>query len=281
MHIWKMSSSLTVCLVSSVDFTTSGGRSPFEKILSRPEFTQLYGDLDCPGYVIARPVQGILSRWFTRGWTLQELLAPHFLLFLDKNWCSIGERTQWSTQIQAMTAIDHRYFSRERYVHDKDRCPAATKFAWASLRSTSRPEDQIYCLIGLFNVNMPLLYGEGVQNAFYRLQRKIIKHSDDESILAWKAPIRALMDWHDILAPELEFFRWLTFFGHRDARELELFRFDADRPEFAMTNKGLKVTVRLKGALTIGGLNESRSRNAECPTHKSCGLRYASYHLAT
>jgi hypothetical protein len=56
--------------------------------------------------------------------------------------------------------------------------------SWAAYRRTTRPEDEAYCLLGIFGINMPLLYGEG-PNAFYRLQEEIIKRSTDQSILAW------------------------------------------------------------------------------------------------
>ena len=62
----------------------------------------------------------------------------------------------------------------------------AVRMSWASKRETSRVEDVAYSLLGLFNVNMPLLYGEG-RKAFYRLQLEIVKNSDNESIFAWVA----------------------------------------------------------------------------------------------
>ena len=182
---------------------------------------------------------------------MQELLAPRVLLFLDKNWCDIGGRTRWSAQIEAIPSIDQRYFLRQYSIHEEAKCPAAIKFAWASLRDTSRPEDQVYCLLGLLNVNMPLLYGEGAHNAFHRLQRKIIKHSDDDSILAWQLPRSASMEWDNVLAPELGFFRWLTDFRHLGSKHrLYLRASNADREEFTMTNKGLKTTVPLYKVLT-------------------------------
>ena len=55
--------------------------------------------------------------------------------------------------------------------------------SWAAMRQTTRPEDQAYCLMGIFNVHMPLLYGEG-RHAFVRLQEEILKNTDDDSILA-------------------------------------------------------------------------------------------------
>ena len=60
------------------------------------------------------------------------------------------------------------------------------KMTWAAKRKTTRVEDEAYCLMGIFGVNMPILYGEGA-NAFFRLQQEILKQSDDESIFAWKS----------------------------------------------------------------------------------------------
>lgn len=64
----------------------------------------------------------------------------------------------------------------------------AQRISWAARRQTTRKEDQAYCLLGLFGVNMPLLYGEG-DRAFIRLQEEIIKLSDDHSILAFAPPL--------------------------------------------------------------------------------------------
>ena len=265
MYKWYQASSICYAYLEDVELikgvavsSVSPLNHVFAKVRSRPDFKQAFGDskqLEFTKHMTARespdePVQGILSRWFTRGWTLQELVAPKYLLFLDKGWRDIGNRMRWAAQIEAMTAIDRQYFSGRVSVHDKNKCPAATKFAWASLRSTSRSEDHIYCLIGMLNVNMPLLYGEGAQNAFYRLQRKVIKRSDDESILAWQLPTSTPMQWDNILAPELSFFQWLNDLRQPGStHKLELYTFDANRSETTMTNKGLKLDVRLVDAV--------------------------------
>ena len=120
----------------------------------------------------------IESRWFTRGWTLQELLAPHFLMFLDKEWNPIGPRSELTEEIEHVTSISPSNLTNYRS------CSIATIFSWAAHRQTTRVEDQAYCLLGLFGINMPLIYGEG-QNAFIRLQLEIIRYSDDESIFCW------------------------------------------------------------------------------------------------
>ena len=121
------------------------------------------------------------SRWFTRGWTLQELLAPFTLYFYDKSWTVLGSKRSLCKAITLATKIPESSLDKS--------CPlsiisAAAKMSWASNRQTSRIEDTAYCLMGLFDVNMPLLYGEG-SKAFTRLQHEIVKNSDDESIFAW------------------------------------------------------------------------------------------------
>lgn len=116
------------------------------------------------------------SKWFTRGWTLQELLAPRWLEFYNSSWENIGTRSSLANFITQITGIDHLFNYEEASV--------AQKMSWVSRRKTTRLEDLSYCLMGLFNVHMPPLYGEG-SKSFQRLQHEILKQSDDESILAW------------------------------------------------------------------------------------------------
>jgi hypothetical protein len=119
------------------------------------------------------------SRWFTRGWTLQELIAPAYLIFLDSEWTEIGTRAYLSSIIEDATGISSSDMAnfRGRSV--------AKKMSWAARRKTTRIEDQAYCLMGIFDINMPLLYGEG-EKAFLRLEYEILRTSDDESIFAWQ-----------------------------------------------------------------------------------------------
>jgi hypothetical protein len=119
------------------------------------------------------------SKWFTRGWTLQELLAPTFVEFYDQNWIEIGTKSSMRTLVQKITNIS--------ILVDIDEACVAEKLSWASTRVTTRIEDLAYCLMGLFDVNMPLLYGEG-HSAFLRLQLEIWSRTNDESIFAWGTP---------------------------------------------------------------------------------------------
>ena len=118
------------------------------------------------------------SRWFTRGWTLQELLAPKKLVFYDKDWREFGSKSKLRATISFITGIQQDHMIEVRGAS------AAQKMSWASGRRTTRVEDRAYSLMGIFDVNMPLLYGEG-NRAFTRLQHEIVKISDDESIFAW------------------------------------------------------------------------------------------------
>jgi hypothetical protein len=121
------------------------------------------------------------SRWFKRGWTLQELIAPLNLYFYDSEWNKIGEKQGLLEDISQITRIDRDVLRGQRALSRKS---VAHKMAWASRRETTRVEDLAYCLIGIFEINMPLLCGEG-QRAFTRLQQEIMKHTYDHSLFAW------------------------------------------------------------------------------------------------
>ncbi|KAK3301726.1 heterokaryon incompatibility protein-domain-containing protein [Chaetomium strumarium] len=120
------------------------------------------------------------SRWFTRGWTLQELLAPTELVFFASDWTEIGTKSSLARTVSRITRIDEKILKGG----DWSGYSVAQKMSWAAGRQTTRPEDEAYCLMGLFDVNMPLLYGEG-RKAFLRLQQEILRVSEDQSMFAW------------------------------------------------------------------------------------------------
>ncbi|KAK4120302.1 HET-domain-containing protein [Parathielavia appendiculata] len=123
------------------------------------------------------------SRWFERGWTLQELIAPNDVEFYNADWGLIGEKKdpQLLPIISRASLVDECVLGLAVELQDVS---VAKKMYWASRRRTTRKEDGAYCLMGLFDVNMPLLYGEGGK-AFARLQQEIAKATADQSILAW------------------------------------------------------------------------------------------------
>ncbi|ETS84967.1 hypothetical protein PFICI_02992 [Pestalotiopsis fici W106-1] len=118
-------------------------------------------------------------RWWTRGWTLQELIAPGEVNFYDQNWGYYGKRTDLQEKIKSFTGI-----SLIAYQGRLNDLSVAQRMSWVSRRTTARTEDMAYCLLGLFDVNMPMIYGEG-DKAFIRLQEEICKNSSDPTIFAW------------------------------------------------------------------------------------------------
>ena len=176
------------------------------------------------------------SVWFTRGWTLQELLAPGRVLFFDRHWKGIGDKHNLSNEISTITGISLQSLLSKNRPEES----VAIVMSWASKRVTSRVEDTAYCLMGLFDVNMPLLYGEG-EKAFERLQLAIIQATSDESIFAWYDPkLRhsSSYDYFGILA------RSPSQFGHsRDIVGILRANDTAPRPPYSMTNLGLAIKV--------------------------------------
>ncbi|KKP04300.1 hypothetical protein THAR02_03577 [Trichoderma harzianum] len=123
------------------------------------------------------------SRWFTRGWTLQELLAPppEKLIFYSREWARLGSKTDFVDIVSSITRIKKQYLQGQDLRH----ASVAQKMSWAALRQTSRLEDVAYCLLGLFDISMPMIYGEG-RRAFVRLQEAIMASTpDDHSLFAW------------------------------------------------------------------------------------------------
>jgi hypothetical protein len=122
-------------------------------------------------------------RWFSRGWTLQELLAPTDIVFFGSGWFKIDRKIELVEILEAVTGIPHNVLTSEtRLGH----ISVADRMNWASQRETTREEDIAYCLMGIFDVNMPMMYGEG-RKAFLRLQEEIVKQTQDDSLFAWKA----------------------------------------------------------------------------------------------
>ncbi|KAB5580057.1 heterokaryon incompatibility protein-domain-containing protein [Coniochaeta sp. 2T2.1] len=122
-----------------------------------------------------------LPRWFSRGWTLQELIAPFDLQFFTVDWVCIGSKRALKGAISAVTGIPASVLDHSKNVYTY---PVASRMRWASMRSTTRSEDLAYCLMGIFNVHLPLLYGEG-HRAFIRLQEEILKTTNDHTLFIW------------------------------------------------------------------------------------------------
>ncbi|KAF4783364.1 HET domain-containing protein [Colletotrichum scovillei] len=189
------------------------------------------------------------SRWFTRGWTLQELLAPESLYFFNAAWKRFGTRSSLAHRIESVTSIPVRFLRKHPYP-DFRSARVAVRMSWAARRQTTRVEDGAYCLLGIFDVNMPLLYGEG-ERAFERLQLEILKGSPDESMLAWRLPcelgsliclnyledrVPKNLDRSRLLASSPQEFAW--WFG----TDIKAF-YETENSIIEMTSRGLRITL--------------------------------------
>lgn len=168
-------------------------------------------------------------RWLTRGWTLQELLAPSYIHFYDRNWTFLGTKSSLVCDFVRWTSIDQIVLERPSMM---SYVSVAARMSWAASRRTSRVEDLAYCLLGIFNVNMPLLYGEKT-NAFRRLQEEILRQSGDISLLAFDRT--DLADGHlNLLAPDPD------AFGKRPKIINEHNAYDCE-----LTSAGVKTSLRI------------------------------------
>ena len=119
--------------------------------------------------------------WFSRGWTLQEMIAPRNVQFFNEGWESIGNKKMLAHTLSRITGVPSHILADG---FSSNRPCVAQTISWAANRTTTRVEDRAYSLLGLLDVNMPMLYGEG-RKAFHRLQLEIIRASNDQSIFAW------------------------------------------------------------------------------------------------
>lgn len=173
-------------------------------------------------------------RWFTRGWTLQELIAPYSVAFFDASWNFQGFKSDEYVRghLHRITTVNESILRNGEYI---SQICLAERMRWAAYRQTTRTEDLAYCLMGLFQVNMPLLYGEG-DRAFVRLQEEIIKHTTDLSIFAWGYECRG---W---LARSIFSTHPQDFSPSRGMLEYENLGSQFSTPsEMAITNRGLRL----------------------------------------
>ena len=173
------------------------------------------------------------SRWFKRGWTLQELIAPVDMVFFSKEWTEIGTKSTLCDELAGITGIEKGILTG---TVDLQSVSLAKRMSWASMRDTTRIEDVAYCLMGLFDVNMPLLYGEG-EKSFKRLQEEIIKNSDDQSLFAWTSQTTSADGHYGLLARSpADFLKSGNIMPYRE--------WEPSAP-FSISNKGLRIELHL------------------------------------
>ena len=120
------------------------------------------------------------SRWFRRGWTLQELIAPASVEFFCSNGNRLGDKISLERQLHEITGIAVLALQGIRL----STFSINERMIWAENRETKREEDKAYSLLGIFDIHMPLIYGEGKENALARLHEEIHRrrnqHRPDE-----------------------------------------------------------------------------------------------------
>jgi hypothetical protein len=185
------------------------------------------------------------SKWFTRAWTLQELLAPSSIQpneksgmdFFSRDWKFLGTKGRLSRKIASITGVAKEYLEGLSLAG----ASISMRMSWAADRRATRAEDIAYSLLGLFDVNMPLLYGEGKLKAFRRLQEEIMKISEDETLFAWES-VNVSTDSSSagVLAQDPKDF-W-------EARHMVPFASDAPLVPYTMTHRGLRIWLSLFSA---------------------------------
>ncbi|EAA28882.2 HET-domain-containing protein [Neurospora crassa] len=182
-------------------------------------------------------------RWFTRGWTLQELIAPSRMGFYNSKWEFVGEKSTLKHVLAEITQINESVLENSALLPTT---PVAQRMSWASSRVTTRPEDMAYCLLGIFDVQIPLLYGEG-EKAFIRLQEEIVKETNDFSLFAWKTDNKSGMQHQKhwgILAPSPKEFA--------TCRDIVNWGNTLYNAECLITSKGLRFTPASGDGLRSG-----------------------------
>jgi hypothetical protein len=116
-----------------------------------------------------------MSRWFTRGWTLQELLAPASVEFFTREGMPVGDKRSLEQRIHKITGIPVPALQGTPL----SQFEVDERFAWAQARETTREEDSAYCLLGIFGVFVPLIYGEGREHAIGRLKKEVYNNLSD------------------------------------------------------------------------------------------------------
>lgn len=212
------------------------------------------------------------SEWFFRGWTLQELLAPRHVLFFSRAWAPIGSvcaippsvyafgefdesaTTLLAEDISRVTRIPVQALTGQMSLEEFS---VAEKMNWLSRRSTTRVEDMAYCVIGLFGINIFLLYGEG-RKVFQRLQEEIVRRSGDESIFAWPGSRKTGLRDSIFASDPADFLIDCPIYTKCYYRRLPYWN----------TNQGLELRLGAHSALTL--VQEQRRMDTGAATHGYC-----------
>ncbi|RYP25684.1 hypothetical protein DL766_006952 [Monosporascus sp. MC13-8B] len=198
------------------------------------------------------------SKWFTRGWTLQELLAPASVEFFSREGARLGTKRSLELPISEITGIPLKVLRGSPLLD----CSVPERMAWAESRQTTRDEDKAYSLLGIFDVQMPLIYGEGKEKAFKRLQEEIDKARKGKLALSILTIIKSLT------YPGIQHEDFSVTFSLSGVPEIE--HFVAREQELAemretLNSDGSRRVVVLHG---LGGIGKTQLAIAYAKRHK-------------
>ena len=188
------------------------------------------------------------SQWFTRDWTLQELLAPQYLIFFNRDWEEIGTKSSLKTTIADTTGIAPSIV----VLNQGGEVSVAQRLSWAAERETSVGADKSYCLMGLLGVNIPMKLRpsngdvtedgeeyeefEDEEKTFFRFQAQILKTSADQSLFCWQEPPGEKRPSAGLLARSPRHFKNCSrFYQPRKPREVS--------QQLTFSNKGLRIRL--------------------------------------
>ena len=193
--------------------------------------------------------------WFSRGWTLQEMIAPRNVQFFNNRWESKGNKKMLAHTLSRITGVPPHILTDGLSAFNRP-CVAQI-ISWAANRTTTRVEDWAYSLLGLLDINMPMLYGEG-RKSFHRLQLEIMRASNDQSIFAWGCGADFNGRSGSILADDPSFFRGCGKMELMD-RDQFIRSLEGDIPEealhsiaedrfgiFPITNRGIQISLPVR-----------------------------------
>lgn len=166
--------------------------------------------------------------------------------FYDKGWNLRGTKRSFRCDLSKITGIEVDVLQDSDLLHT---VPVGRRMSWAAGRKTTRVEDSAYCLLGIFDVNMPMIYGEG-KNAFLRLQEEIAKTTYDLTLFAWTSQDGAGVDRRPLHWSQMnQDLRGILAHSPKEFMDCGRLKITHDRiaptKEFAMTNKGLRIETSL------------------------------------
>ncbi|KAG2357259.1 hypothetical protein BDR07DRAFT_1420911 [Suillus spraguei] len=193
------------------------------------------------------------DEWFTRGWTLQELLAPRTIRFFSKNWTPlttcINDKDDHAPNQQILDIITETtgISSQDLQAFVPGPFQVDRRMVWAAARTTTRSEDVAYSLMGIFDVSIPIAYGEGAQRAFFRLVEAIMQVSNEPAVLNWAGKPAQIHRLSTAFPSAPACYVGHPVYDRSHAAD--------EKREFVLTNRGLRIHLLVIPVNLVTGLN--------------------------